>query len=91
MLNKELKKIIHSVSLDTYTDEEIVEKVFDSYYKIIKDKMQNLDPLDYSTFPIVQLPVIGKLYVSNLRVRRINEAREKAYNDGVKPIWKRDN
>ena len=47
--------------------------------------------MDYSTFPIVQLPVIGKLYVSNLRVRRINEAREKAYNDGVKPIWKRDN
>lgn len=78
MHSKELKKIIHSVSLDTYTDKDIVEEVFNGYYEIIKKKIQAIDVEDYSTFPIVLIPSLGKLYVSNARVRRINEAKKKS-------------
>lgn len=78
MHSKELKKIIHSVSLDTYTDKDIVEEVFNGYYEIIKKRIESIDVEDYSTFPIVLIPSLGKLYVSNARVRRINEAKKKS-------------
>jgi hypothetical protein len=84
MNNKDLEKIIHVVSLDTFTDKEIVREVFDSYYRIIKDLADNANPEDLSSFPIVQLPYIGKFTINPYKHKRLLEKlpKEKIKKNG---------
>jgi nucleoid DNA-binding protein len=57
--NKDHKKIVHKVSIETFTEKQIVEAVIDSYYEYVKNSIEKCDRLDINSFPRIMIPVIG--------------------------------
>lgn len=88
MDNRDHNKIIHSVSLDTYTDKKIVDTVIHAYYQMCKDAIESSDKEDAESFPRIIIPYIGSLIPNTSKIKKVkniinaeNQIRENQQED----------
>lgn len=83
-MDKELEKVIHSISLETYTEKSKIREVVDSYFKIIFEEMKKGSVDENIEFTSVLLQHIGRIYVPDKRIeaiRKHNESKSKISKD----------
>jgi nucleoid DNA-binding protein len=77
MRNKELKRLIHRISLETMLPDKIVEDIVKSQFDAIRDTISSGDMDDYSSFKNISVKYLGKFFVKESRL----EAIKRTIND----------
>lgn len=87
-MNRELKAIIRKVADETGLPEKLVDRTYNAYWKVIRDHMSSMpfkDDLTDEEFsvlrPNVNIPSIGKFYVTPERYRYLQREHNKYKKD----------
>ena len=73
MKNKELKKLIHRISLETMLPDSVVEDIVKSQFDFIRSIMSSGDMQDPDSFKNINIKYLGKLFVKKSRIEAINK------------------
>lgn len=76
--DKVSKEACKKVSLDYYLPVKVIEEIMYQYYKMIATDIKNASIEDPNSFLNFNLPKLGKLYVSQRKLKRKLENYDKS-------------
>lgn len=74
--NNDLKKILKIVSVELNIPVAVCEEVFSQYYKEVHNIINDLNKDDILDYPVLKIPMFGKLYISELKKKKIKTMLE---------------
>lgn len=76
MKDKDLSNIIHEVALLNNKPDYIVKVILENIAKMVREEIQESDPEDFDSFPVIRFKVLGTLYPDKSVYNKINKIRK---------------